>query len=199
MKSILIFCLIFLPFLAVNSDAAAFDTVVIDAGHGGNDNGCQWGKVYEKHITLDTSYRLAALLKNAGFKIVMTRSDDQFVSLGYRSKFSNQQSNAIFVSVHFNHTWKSDVCGIETFYCTPQSSRLASAVHSGVIGQLGGHNRGLKVARYSVIRNTTIPSILVEGGFVSHEDEREKLRTGEYRQRLAKGIADGVIQFSCNS
>ena len=93
-------------------NAANFRTIVIDPGHGGHDNGGQWGRVYEKHLALDTAYRLESKLKALGYQTVMTRRSDYFISLPQRVSTANRYKNAIFVSIHYNYTWKQDVSGL---------------------------------------------------------------------------------------
>ncbi len=183
--------------LAVNAplQARSFRTVVIDPGHGGHDKGGQWGLVYEKHLALDTSIRLENELKKRGFRTVLTRRSDYFISLPERVRIASRYSDAIFVSVHYNYTWKQQVSGLETFYCSSQSQALASYVHSGMMSKVRVVNRGVKFARFYVIRNTTCPSILVEGGFVSNANERSRMKSAWFRQALAEGIADGIVRF----
>ena len=183
--------------LAVNAplEARSFRTVIIDPGHGGHDKGGQWGLVYEKHLALDTSIRLENELKKRGFRTVLTRRSDYFISLPERVRIASRYSDAIFVSVHYNYTWKQQVSGLETFYCTSQSQALASYVHSGMMSKVRVVNRGVKFARFYVIRNATCPSILVEGGFVSNANERSRMKSAWFRQALAEGIADGILRF----
>jgi len=183
--------------LAVNAplEARSFRTVIIDPGHGGHDKGGQWGLVYEKHLALDTSIRLENELKKRGFRTVPTRRSDYFISLPERVRIASRYSDAIFVSVHYNYTWKQQVSGLETFYCTSQSQTLASYVHSGMMSKVRVVNRGVKFARFYVIRNATCPSILVEGGFVSNANERSRMKSAWFRQALAEGIADGIVRF----
>jgi len=175
--------------------AANFRTVIIDPGHGGRDRGGQWGLVYEKHLALDTSVRLENHLRRMGYRTVMTRRSDYFITLPQRVAIANRHRNAIFVSVHYNYTWKRDVSGIETFYHGANSRRLAHFVQQGMLRRTRAVDRGAKFARYYVIRNTNIPSILVEGGFVSNAQERERLKTGWYREAVARGIADGIERY----
>jgi N-acetylmuramoyl-L-alanine amidase len=180
---------------ASTSNAANFRTVVIDAGHGGHDKGGQWGLVYEKHLALDTSVRLENHLKAMGFHTVMTRRSDYFISLPQRVSIGNRYKNAIFVSVHYNYTWKQGVSGIETFYHSAASKRLAQLVQTGMLNRVRGVNRNAKFARYYVIRNSNIPAILVEGGFVSNTAERNRLKSGWYRDAIARGVADGIQRY----
>lgn len=177
------------------AQANFFRTVVIDPGHGGHDKGGQWGLVYEKHLALDTSVRLENELKKRGFRTVMTRRSDYFISLPERVRIASRYSDAIFVSVHYNYTWKQDVSGLETFYHSAKSRSLATYVQSGMLSKVRAVNRGAKFARYYVIRNTTCPSILVECGFVSNASERARMKSAWFRQALAEGIADGIMRF----
>lgn len=177
------------------AQAKYFRTVIIDPGHGGHDKGGQWGLVYEKHLALDTSVRLENELKKRGFRTVMTRRSDYFISLPERVRMASRYSDAIFVSIHYNYTWKQHVSGLETFYHSRQSHALASYVQSGMLSKVRVVNRGVKFARFYVIRNTTCPSILVEGGFVSNANERGRMKSAWFRQALAEGIADGIVRF----
>ncbi|MEI7955183.1 MAG: N-acetylmuramoyl-L-alanine amidase [Verrucomicrobiota bacterium] len=177
------------------AQAAGFRTVVIDPGHGGHDRGGQSGQVYEKHLALDTAIRLEGQLRQRGINTVMTRRSDYFVSLPERVNLANGYRDAIFVAVHYNYTWKSDVSGLETYYCTPQSQQLAQCVHASVTARVPSPNRGVKFARYFVIRNTTIPAILVECGFVSNPSERERMKSAWFRDGLARGIAEGIMRY----
>ena len=177
------------------AQARFFRTVIIDPGHGGHDKGGQWGMVYEKHLALDTSVRLENELKKRGFRTVLTRRSDYFISLPQRVRIASRYSDAIFVSVHYNYTWKQHVSGLETFYHSGQSQALASYVHAGMMSKVRVVNRGVKFARFYVIRNTTCPSILVEGGFVSNATERGRLKSAWFRQALAEGIANGIVRF----
>ena len=188
--------LVLLAALASPAMARKFRTVIIDPGHGGQDKGGQWGLVYEKHLALDTSVRLENHLRAMGFQTVLTRRSDTFISLPQRVNFSKRYKNAIFVSVHYNYTWKRDVSGLETFYFRDDSRRLAQCVQQGMLRRVRAVDRGAKFARYYVIRNTDMPSILVEGGFVSNDRERARLKSGYYRDAIARGVAEGIQRYS---
>lgn len=193
----------FLRFLALSSlcalgsmaTAANFRTVVIDAGHGGHDNGGQWGRVYEKHLALDTATRLEANLKRLGYQTVMTRRSDYFISLPQRVSTANRNKNAIFVSIHFNYTWKENVSGLETFYYSREGQRLAQHVQSCLVRQTRTVDRNAKFARFYVIRNSALPAILVEGGFVSNEKERTRMKSAYFREAIARGITEGIQRY----
>ncbi len=180
-------------------EAANFGTVVIDAGHGGHDSGGQWGKVYEKHLALDTAVRLESKLQRLGYKTVMTRRSDCFISLPQRVTAGNRNDNAIFVSLHYNYTWKPEVSGLETFYYSEEGKRLAQCVHSSLIQRTHTVDRCAKYARYYVIRNSTLPAILVEGGFVSNESERNRMKSGWFRDTIAQGVVDGIQSYRSSS
>lgn len=175
--------------------ARYFSTVVIDPGHGGQDKGAVWGKVYEKHFCLDTSLRLEQALRKRGLNTAVLRRSDYFISLGQRVAMASKYRDAIFVSVHYNFTDRSAACGLETYYSTPQSQALASFVHAGIMRKAGCVNRGVKTARYYVISHTAMPAVLVECGFVSNATERDRMRQANYRQNIANGIADGIVAF----
>lgn len=190
----------FLPVLAacvmgVTANAANFRTVVIDPGHGGHDNGGQWGRVYEKHLALDTATRLEANLKRMGYQTVMTRRSDYFISLPQRVSTANRYRNALFVSIHFNYTWKEHVSGLETFYYNREGQRLAQYVQQSLVRQTRTVDRSAKFARFYVIRNCTLPGILVEGGFVSNESERNRMKSAWFRESIARGIAEGIQRY----
>lgn len=175
--------------------AGAFRTVVIDPGHGGHDLGGHYGKVYEKHLALDTAMRLEHYLKASGYRTVMTRRSDQFISLPKRASIGNSHSNSIFVSIHYNYTWKRDVGGLETFYYSSRSKPLAQAIHAGMHRRTRCTDRGVKFARYYVIRNAKNPAVLVECGFVSNSRDRSRMKKGGYRDDMARGIAEGIANY----
>lgn len=194
-QSALLLVLLAVLFLSVPAMAGPFRTVVIDAGHGGHDLGGHYGKVYEKHLALDTAMRLESYLKASGYRTVMTRRSDQFISLARRAQIGNSYSDSIFVSIHYNYTWKRDVAGLETFYCGSRSKPLADYIHAGMHDRVRAADRGVKYARYYVIRNARNPSVLVEAGFVSNYRDREAMKKGSYRDSIARGIAEGIARY----
>ncbi|MGC6426345.1 MAG: N-acetylmuramoyl-L-alanine amidase family protein [Akkermansiaceae bacterium] len=194
MKSLLQTCILTIA-IALPAFGGSFKTVVIDAGHGGHDHGGSYGKVYEKWLSLDTAMRVEKKLKSKGFRTVMTRRSDNFISLPSRARLGNKYSNSIFVSIHYNFTWKRNVSGLETFYCSPASRPLAAAVQKGMLSRVKSIDRGVKYARYYVIRHSRNPAILVEGGFVSNSRERGRTKEGWYREAIANGIVDGIESY----
>lgn len=181
--------------LLAASPAFGFKVVVIDPGHGGHDIGAADSLVYEKHINLDVSRRLERSLKEMGFRVVMTRSDDTFIPLDTRSAIANRHRDAIFVSVHFNSSYKNQVSGIETFYRSSESKALADLVQRELIRSIGTVDRGVKTANFAVLRKTRHPSILVEGGFVSNPRERDAMTDPRYRQIVAESIARSLLAY----
>ena len=177
------------------AQAVNFRTVVIDAGHGGHDHGGQWGRVYEKHLALDTAFRLESKLKSLGYQTVMTRRSDYFISLPQRVSTANRYRNAIFISLHYNYTWKQQVSGLETFYSSESGRALAQCVQSSLIKRTRTVDRKAKYARFYVIRRSALPAILVEGGFVSNSTERDRLKSGYFREAIAQGIVDGIQRY----
>ena len=181
--------------IGATASAAGFRTVVIDPGHGGQDRGGQWGQVYEKHLALDTATRLENNLKRMGFQTVMTRRSDYFITLPQRVAIGNSYKNAIFVCIHFNYTWKQQVSGTETFYYSSESQQLAQCVQASLVQRTRTVDRRAKFARYYVLRNSTLPAILVEGGFVTNESERNLMKSGGFREAIARGVAEGIQRY----
>jgi len=198
--------------------------VVIDAGHGGSDNGSGSRLGNEKTYTLDTAYRLDAILRSAGLKTVFTRRTDTFVDLYERAHIASLYPDYCFVSIHFNSAME-EARGLETYCLSPrgaastssayltrgdiqklpgndydtQNILLASMVHSEIIKLNPGDasaDRGVKRARFVVIKQNVLPAILVEGGFVSNHMEAARVNRPDYRQDLAEAIARGVIKFA---
>ena len=168
-------------------------TVVIDAGHGGHDRGGSPGqRIAEKPYALDISRRLNSALRSRGFRTVMTRSGDYFVSLNQRCAISNSTSGAIFISIHLNSGQREGANGIETYYYSRSSGALASTIHSAVVRAAGTTNRGLRRRAFYVLRHNARPAVLVECGFLTNRSEAARLLTSSHRQRIANAIAAAV-------
>jgi N-acetylmuramoyl-L-alanine amidase len=202
-------------------DATRVRTVILDAGHGGHDSGATGRYGREKEFALDVALRAKVLLEQRGFQVKMTRTRDVFVPLEQRSAFANRHRDAIFVSIHFNKGKTSAGTGVETFCLAPrgvpsmgedavtvnalreypghardaENVALATAMHSTMLRYLNLPDRGVKRGRFHVIRETKIPSVLLEGGFVDHPTDGRLIATPQFRQRMAMAIADGVSQF----
>jgi len=202
-------------------------TIMIDPGHGGEDKGTDGARnSIEKRFTLDLALRVERLLKQAGFKILMTRRADTYISLEDRSEQANSSDADIFVSLHFNSAKPNpQPHGIETFCLTPAGFNSTGSIRQRLgIGRFGEepgnefdrHNmllaylvqqrllagvpkaedRGIKRARFHVIKATERPSILVEAGFLSHTAEEKRIRDPVYRNKLAVAIVDGIKKYA---
>src|SRR5437588_3592168 len=173
--------------------SGSLTTVVIDAGHGGHDRGGIPGqRIAEKDMTLDVAQRLRNVLAASGYRVVMTRDSDVFVSLPGRVAIANSYRNAVFVCIHFNATKRMGAGGIETYFYSRDSLSLASAVHYYVVGGAPSANRGVRRRGFYVLRKTNVPAVLVECGFLTNPTEGAYAQTASYRQKLAEEIAAGV-------
>lgn len=170
-------------------------TVVIDPGHGGSDVGATRNNIYEKNITLDISKRVAELLSNKGYEVIMTRSADETVSLQERVEISENSEPDIFVSIHVNSSNSETPSGLETHYYKDNSLQLAKNVHASMLNNINSNNRGLFKSKFYVINHTTAPAILVEIGFLSNPSERAQLVSESRKQATAKAIAEGIYDY----
>jgi N-acetylmuramoyl-L-alanine amidase len=174
--------------------AGDFNTVVVDAGHGGFDRGGRpVSGAPEKILALDTTRRLAKVLRSKGFRVIETRTRDTFVPLGARTAASNKTGGSIFVSIHYNWVPRRGARGIEIYYFSPRSWRLASNILRQATRAYPTEDRGVKRNNYYVLRENRRPAVLCELGFVSNPQDNRYLQNGTYRQRLAERVADGII------
>ena len=174
--------------------AGEFNTVVIDAGHGGYDSGAKSVKgAPEKQLTLDTARRVSRILRTSGLRVVETRSGDYFIPLDQRVARSNRLRDVVFVSIHYNWVKKSKPSGVETFFYSPRSSRLAANIQREVVKSSRSLNRGIKQRGFYVLKNSKRPAVLCELGFVSNPSENRILQTAAGRQRLAEAVARGIL------
>jgi N-acetylmuramoyl-L-alanine amidase len=200
-------------------------TVMIDAGHGGRDTGTRNArlKLDEKGPALDVALRLGALLESEGLRVLYTRTDDSFVSLADRAALTNAAQPDLFVSVHFNAVADAPkVRGTETYILTPAGQRSTASprlepgdsvaqagnafdawnaqlgwhLHHRLLVHLDSFDRGLKRARFAVLRLVECPAVLVEAAYLSNDEEAELIATPEYRQRVAEAIAIGIAHYA---
>ena len=202
-------------------NATQVRTVILDPGHGGQDYGAVGPLGREKDFALDVARRAKPLLEQRGFRVLLTRGGDTFIPLERRSAFANKQTDAIFISIHFNKSKTGAASGIETFALAPrgvpsmgeegvtvnavreyaghardaENILLATAIHSSKLRYCPLPDRGIKRARFHVIRETCIPSVLIEGGFMNHPLDARMIASAAFRQRLAMAITDGVVRF----
>lgn len=181
-----------LCFLAAS--ALAKPIIVIDAGHGGHDRGGMPGqRIPEKGYALDVAKRLDSRLRSAGYRTVMTRSSDVFVTLGDRCAISNSRRGAVFVSIHFNSATNYDAHGIETYYYGNRASgALAASIHSKVLAATGEIDRRVRSRGFYVLRKNRNTAVLCELGFLTNRDEARRIGSSSYRQKLADAVAAGI-------
>ncbi len=183
--------------------------ILIDPGHGGEDEGTKSlsKPVYsEKSFNLITAKFLSSYLKQMGYQPVLTRTDDTFISLKGRFEGANNMKPALFVSVHYNAAPAPEANGVEVFYYrqednpsrTQSSKKLAQSVLAEVIAATGAKSRNVKHGDYAVIRETEMPAILIEGGFLSNEEELQKIKDPNYLKKVAWGIAQGIDKYLAN-
>lgn len=192
-------------------------TIVIDPGHGGNDEGARGNGLLEKDLALETALELEVFLRERGIQTVLTRSEDRYVSLAQRVAVANTIENALFVSIHFNKSARG-INGVETFYAgskiapeqkwswagifnrpapleVRESAALAGFIQAATARRLEAANRGIKPEKLYVVRHTRHPAVLIEAGFLSDRLEARLLATDAYRQLLAGAIAEGIIEY----
>ncbi|MYN70378.1 cell wall hydrolase [Streptococcus suis] len=190
-------------------------TVYIDPGHGGVDSGASYGGVYEKNLALSVANKLKANLIQLGYQVLMTRTADYNVDFKTeRSKMANQSNADLFISIHFNATGlaSSNATGIETYWYQydpeyqpkinavmhndptrlAESKILANQVQASLISGTGAVNRGVRRETFAVLRETAIPAILVELGFMDNPSDLQKIKQDSYQTKLANALAQGI-------
>jgi N-acetylmuramoyl-L-alanine amidase len=197
--------------------------VVLDPGHGGKDTGTS---INEKTYALDVARRAKLLLEAAGYRVVLTRETDVFIDLPQRAALANVSRADVFVSLHFNALPRdSRTSGVEVFSFAPQFQRsanawgttqrndaesiaspvnrfdhlsvmLASSVHRRFLEDLKSYDRGKKLAHWGVLRPLNCPGILVECGFLTSDAEARLIATADHRQRIARAVAQGIIDYA---
>jgi N-acetylmuramoyl-L-alanine amidase len=197
-------------------------TVALDPGHGGKDPGNQEGSQLEKDFTLLLAKEIRTRLNRYGLKVVLTRDSDRFVALEQRPLIAAEKKADIMLSLHFNATGQpaNGLKGIEVYCLTPAGARstgghgegiptnrcpgnrqdganalLAYQVHKSLVTSLGAEDLGLRRARWMVLRNATMPAILIEGGYMSDPKEAQKIYSPTYRKQLAQAIIDGLLAY----
>src|SRR5213596_3734996 len=198
------------------------ETVVLDPGHGGYDRGQVSRFGYEKDFVLHVSRKLRPLLQAKGLRLIMTREGDYFVPLEVRAQIANAARNSIFVSIHFNGTNDNpDATGFEIFSFTPrgapstsdsavasssfsmqpgsevdaQSMALSACIYHSVLGHIPEYDRGIKRARFAVLRLTKVPAVLIEGGFLTERGESKLISNKDWRAKLAGAIGIGIESY----
>ena len=197
-------------------------TVVLDPGHGGHDKGAVSRYGNEKDFALDVARKLRPPLQAKGLRVVMTREGDYFVPLDVRAQIANAARNSIFVSVHFNATNDDrNATGFEIFSFTPrgapstsdnavapsslsmqagtlvdsQSLALSACIYHSLLGHIPEFDRGIKRARFAVLRQTKVPAVLIEGGFLTERGESRLIANKDWRTKLAGAISVGIENY----
>ena len=179
--------------------------IVLDPGHGGSDTGAMHNGLVEKEITLDVALRLRTLLIARGWIVRMTRDTDRDVygpnasdvaELQARVDVANNAGARLFVSIHANSSTSSVPSGTTSYYYKPQDRPLAAAIQARLIALLGTKDDGVIRERFYVIRRTTMPATLIETAFVSNAADAARLRSPNFRQQIAIGIADGIKDYA---
>lgn len=169
--------------------------VYIDPGHGGYDPGAKGNGIVEKDLVLKLSMAIKSRLEEKGISVVTSRDKDEFVSLADRSNEANSISPDAFVSVHANSATATSAAGIETFYYTNEDKPLAQDLQNKLISYTGAINRNAKYESYYVLKNTKVPSALVEVGFISNTNEAAKLKNASYQEKLINANVDGIVSY----
>ncbi|HEY2811495.1 MAG TPA: N-acetylmuramoyl-L-alanine amidase [Rhabdochlamydiaceae bacterium] len=185
-----------------NAGGMSHPLIILDAGHGGTDEGTKVSALKEKRLTLLTALLTKKRLEDMGYRVMLTRGRDIFLSLSKRVTIANKSKATLFVSLHFNSAPSADAQGIEVFYYDSKelwraraSKRLAHCLLYRLLDQTEAVSRGVKMGNYHVIRETDMPSVIVEAGFITNASERQKLKDRAYLERIAVGIAQGIDKY----
>ncbi len=204
------------------SNIGKVQTIVLDPGHGGYDKGAISRFGCEKDYTLDVARQLRPLLKAKGFRVLMTREGDYFVPLEVRARIANAAPDAIFVSIHFNAADNNpSATGFEIYSLTPRgapsthddfmkanaensqngtavdthSIELSASIYHSLLGHVGEFDRGIKRARFAVLRLTKLPAVLIEGGFLTEGGESKLIANKDWRAKYAQAISIGIDSY----
>lgn len=177
--------------------AEAERVIVIDPGHGGMDGGCVFDDVLEKEINREIAWEVTKKLRKMGYKVVLVRKGDDYTEKMDRVEQANKLNARLYVSIHQNSCEVNSVSGIETWYGgndkSGDSRRLADLIQQETVKSTGAVGRELvSDEELYVVNNSNMPSCLIETGFLSNKEEREKLCTEEYREQIAEGIVNGI-------
>jgi len=222
-------------FPQTNQAGARIQTICLDPGHGRKDTGGVFGRYVEKQYTLPLAEELAAQLETAGFKVILTRTNDTFVALEDRPALANRQKADLFISLHFNIGPPGEAKGVEVYCLTPPKASstnigrwghisewadwghlngwkddngllpgdrcddgnvlLAYQLQKSLVNHLPTNDRGLRRARFAVLRTAEMPAVLIEGGFLSDPVEQKKIADPKYRDEMAAAIVRGVLAY----
>ncbi|MBX6680151.1 N-acetylmuramoyl-L-alanine amidase [Chlamydia gallinacea] len=182
------------------------EVIFIDPGHGGKDQGTASKEFHyeEKTLALSLAFAVQNYLKRMGYRPVLTRTSDVYVDLGKRVALANQNTADVFISIHCNYSSNASAFGTEIYFysgkqATAVRSHASEALAKNLLNSMKKHgalkSRGVKEGNFAVIRETTMPAVLIETGFLSNARERAALLDARYRMHIAKGIAEGIHTF----
>jgi len=176
--------------------------IVLDAGHGGTDEGAKVQTFMEKNLTLMTSLLVKKHLLAKGYRVLLTRSRDQLLTLPERVAAAHRAKADLLISIHYNAAPSKEAKGIEVFYYnagepwrSQASKRLAQSILREMILSTGAISRGVKIGNHHLTRESNMPAVLVEGGFITNAEERSQLRNPAYREKIAEAIASGIDKY----
>lgn len=196
------------PIAIQNNGILKGKIIVVDPGHGGSNPGAVANNTRESDNNLAVSLKLRDQLVQAGATVIMTRDTDRTVapegsSLGAelqaRVDLAETNHADMFISIHSNENPDTNIAGAMTFYPNGKSSTLASEVENALIAKTSAVNKGTSSATFYVLRNTSMPSTLVEMGFVSNREEAALLNSDSYRTKIAQGILNGIVKYFNNN
>lgn len=171
-------------------------TIVVDAGHGGNDHGTTGQRgTDEKDITLKTASLLASKLSAAGANVIMTRESDEYVALRKRVSIAHQYEADAFISIHYDATDDSSVSGFTSYYLNGNQKGLAEAIHNGLASKINLRDRGTQPGNYLVLRENRQKAVLLELGFLSNGAEERAITTEKFREQATLGIYNGILDY----
>lgn len=171
-------------------------TIVVDAGHGGNDHGTTGQRgTDEKDITLKTASLLASKLSAAGANVVMTRESDEYVALRKRVSIAHQYEADAFISLHYDATEDSSINGFTTYYMNSNQKDLAEAIHDGLTSKIDLKDRGTQQGNYLVLRENRQKAVLIELGYLSNASEERNVTTAKFREQATLGIYQGILNY----
>ncbi|GIN73154.1 hypothetical protein J14TS2_36290 [Bacillus sp. J14TS2] len=177
--------------------------IVIDPGHGGEDNGATGvSGQFEKDFTLSLSKKVEKLLKQeSGIEVFMTRTDDSYISQEsrYRPKYANKLNADLFISIHGNTFSDPDVSGTETFYYHKNSRLLAEVIQKHVVEATGFKDRGIQKQNLFVVKDTKMPAALIEVGYLTNPQNESKMWTDDFQSGIATSIVEGIKEYKESS
>lgn len=170
--------------------------IMLDAGHGGEDTGLTGETLEEKEVTMAIVSKLKIMFENYGYAVELTRTDDVRMSKEDRVNAVNGSKADLCVSVHLNYSDDSAKAGVETYYnnASDEGAYLAKMVQESAVAETGAGNSGAYAGDFSIVKDTEIPTVLVEVGYFSNAQDAASLTDDAYRNLMAKGIAKGVIR-----